>query len=134
MIGVFLGIKFAALQLQEQGSHGSIICTASVAGMSSSSSSRTAPPLTPGPCPARFLGIRSGAGSTVYSASKAAVISLVQTTANQLAGTGIRVNAICPVRFTARLARSRSFAHPPTHPPAHPPARPTSLRVSSRPA
>ena len=41
-------------------------------------------------------GIRSGTGSTAYSASKAAVVSIAQTCANQLAGTGIRVNAICP--------------------------------------
>lgn len=51
---------------------GSIICTASVAGL------------------------RSNAGSTAYSASKAAVISIAQTTAFQLTGSGIRVNAICP--------------------------------------
>jgi NAD(P)-dependent dehydrogenase (short-subunit alcohol dehydrogenase family) len=51
---------------------GSIICTASVAGL------------------------RSGAGGVPYSASKAGVISLVQTAANQLYGTGVRVNAICP--------------------------------------
>lgn len=51
---------------------GSIICTASVAGL------------------------RSNAGSTDYSASKAAVVSIAQTTAYQLSGTGIRVNAICP--------------------------------------
>ena len=31
-----------------------------------------------------------------YSASKAGVISLVQTAANELAGTGVRINAICP--------------------------------------
>ena len=31
-----------------------------------------------------------------YSASKAGVISIAQTGANQLAGSGIRVNAICP--------------------------------------
>jgi NAD(P)-dependent dehydrogenase (short-subunit alcohol dehydrogenase family) len=31
-----------------------------------------------------------------YSASKAGVVNLVQTAAQQLAGTGIRVNAICP--------------------------------------
>lgn len=41
-------------------------------------------------------GIRSNAGSTDYSASKAAVKSLVQTTAYQLSGTGVRVNAIMP--------------------------------------
>lgn len=53
-------------------SNGSIIMTASVAG------------------------IRSGAGSVDYSASKAAVINLASTSAWQLARTNIRVNAICP--------------------------------------
>lgn len=45
---------------------------------------------------ASVAGIRSGAGSTPYSASKAAVINMVETVANQLAGSGIRVNAVCP--------------------------------------
>lgn len=53
-------------------SNGSIIATASVAG------------------------IRSNAGGSEYSASKAAVISLMQTCAYQLAGTGIRCNALAP--------------------------------------
>jgi NAD(P)-dependent dehydrogenase (short-subunit alcohol dehydrogenase family) len=55
----------------EQGG-GSIICTASVAGL------------------------RAGAGPHPYSASKAGLINLVQTAANSLVGTGVRVNAICP--------------------------------------
>ena len=41
-------------------------------------------------------GIRANAGPTAYSASKAGVISLVQDVANELYGTGVRVNAICP--------------------------------------
>jgi len=45
---------------------------------------------------ASVAGLRSNAGGTPYSASKAAVISLAQTTAYQLAGTNIRVNALCP--------------------------------------
>ncbi|KZZ87717.1 NAD(P)-binding domain protein [Ascosphaera apis ARSEF 7405] len=45
---------------------------------------------------ASVAGLRSNAGSTDYSASKAAVISLAQTVSFQLTGTGIRVNAICP--------------------------------------
>ena len=45
---------------------------------------------------ASVAGLRSNAGSTDYSASKAAVISLMQTTAWQLAGTGVRCNALCP--------------------------------------
>jgi NAD(P)-dependent dehydrogenase (short-subunit alcohol dehydrogenase family) len=71
LIGPFLGIKHAAMHMMEHGG-GSIVCTASVAGL------------------------RSGAGGAQYSASKAGVINLVQTSACQLAGTGVRVNAICP--------------------------------------
>ena len=70
-IGVFLALQAAARRMVEQRS-GSIICTASVAGL------------------------RSGAGGMPYSASKAGVISIVQTSVNQLAGTGVRVNAVCP--------------------------------------
>lgn len=71
LIGPFLAIKYAAPLIHERGG-GSIICTASVAGL------------------------RSGAGGAAYSASKAGVINLVQTAAQQLAGSGVRVNAICP--------------------------------------
>jgi len=70
LIGPFLAIKYAAPLMKERG--GSIICTASVAGL------------------------RSGAGGAAYSASKAGVINLVQTAAQQLSGSGIRVNAIAP--------------------------------------
>jgi NAD(P)-dependent dehydrogenase (short-subunit alcohol dehydrogenase family) len=45
---------------------------------------------------ASVAGLRSNAGSTPYSASKAAVVSLAQTSAFQLAGTNVRVNALCP--------------------------------------
>ncbi|KAI1374755.1 putative 3-oxoacyl-reductase FabG [Hypoxylon crocopeplum] len=74
---VFLAAKYAAPAMQKTSSSkptpaGSIIGTASVAGL------------------------RSNAGTTPYSASKAAVISLAQTIAYQLAGTGVRVNAVCP--------------------------------------
>lgn len=71
LIGPFLAIKHAAPVMAEA-SGGSIICTASVAGL------------------------RSGAGGPAYSASKAGVISLVRTAAQQLTGSNVRVNAICP--------------------------------------
>lgn len=71
LIGAFLLVKHAS-QVMIPAGKGSIICTASVAG------------------------IRSGAGGTPYSASKAGVINLAQTSANEFYGTGVRVNAICP--------------------------------------
>ena len=45
---------------------------------------------------ASSAGLRSNAGGTDYSASKAAVISIMQTSCYQLVGTGIRCNALCP--------------------------------------
>ncbi len=71
LIGTFLAIKHAARHMVGQ-RRGSIILTASVAGL------------------------RANAGGAPYSASKAGVISLAQTAANALLGTGVRVNAICP--------------------------------------
>lgn len=70
-VGVFLAIKHAVPHLTKQGS-GALLCTASVAGL------------------------RANAGGVDYSASKAGVISIVQTVAYQLYGTGVRINAICP--------------------------------------
>ncbi|WP_265529116.1 SDR family NAD(P)-dependent oxidoreductase [Sphingomicrobium marinum] len=70
-IGPAMAIKHAAPHMQKRGG-GSIIATASVAGL------------------------RSGAGGAAYTASKAAVINLVKIGAQQLTGSNIRVNAICP--------------------------------------
>jgi len=47
-------------------------------------------------CTASVAGLRAGAGGVPYSASKAGVINMVQTTAQLLAGRGIRVNAVAP--------------------------------------
>jgi NAD(P)-dependent dehydrogenase (short-subunit alcohol dehydrogenase family) len=69
--GVFLGIRAAARAMRPN-RRGSIINTASVAGLS------------------------GGFGPHDYSAAKAAIIHLTKTTANELGEDGIRVNAICP--------------------------------------
>ncbi len=45
---------------------------------------------------ASVAGIRSGAGSNAYSASKAALINFTQTSACDLGGFNVRVNAVCP--------------------------------------
>ena len=70
-VGVFLCVKQATPHFISQSS-GAIVCTASVAGL------------------------RANAGGVDYSASKAGVISMAQTVAYQLYGTGVRINAICP--------------------------------------
>jgi NAD(P)-dependent dehydrogenase (short-subunit alcohol dehydrogenase family) len=80
LLGTFLLAKHAAREMVKR-KRGSIICTASVAGL------------------------RSGAGGVPYSASKAGVISLVQTVANQLTGTGVRINAICPGLIETGMTR-----------------------------
>ncbi|KAK7511611.1 uncharacterized protein IWZ02DRAFT_486803 [Phyllosticta citriasiana] len=76
-LSVFLAAKYAAKAMTVTSASkpypsGSIVSTASVAGL------------------------RSNAGATDYSASKAAVISIMQTAAFQLTGSGVRCNAICP--------------------------------------
>ena len=78
--GVFLGMKHAARHMIAQGRGGSIINTASIAGLS------------------------GDGGPMVYSAAKAAVISLSRSGAVELAPEKIRVNAICPGFIATPLA------------------------------
>jgi len=70
--GVFLGVKHAGRTMRERGIHGSIISTASVAGLG------------------------GGRGPIAYSAAKAGVINLTRQAAIELAPLGIRVNCIAP--------------------------------------
>jgi len=71
LIGPFLAVKHSMPHMVKQQS-GAIVLTASVAGL------------------------KAGASGHPYAASKAGVISLVQTTAYSLTGTGVRINAVCP--------------------------------------
>ena len=72
LIGPWLMVKHAGKVMAQAGRGGSIILTASVAGL------------------------RSGAGGPPYSASKAGVINLAMVAAQQLSDTNVRVNALCP--------------------------------------
>jgi NAD(P)-dependent dehydrogenase (short-subunit alcohol dehydrogenase family) len=80
--GVFFGIKHGTRALRQQQQGGSIINTASIAGIS------------------------GGCGPLAYSAAKAAVINLSKAAAGQLAPDRIRVNAICPGFILTGLTRS----------------------------
>lgn len=81
LIGPMLAIQIGAPEIIKRGK-GAIVCTASVAGL------------------------RNGAGSPAYSASKAGVISLVLLAANNLAGTNVRVNGICPGLIETGMTQS----------------------------
>jgi len=84
---VFTGTKHAAKVMIEQGRGGSIINTASVAGLG------------------------GGAGPLAYSAAKAAVINMTYGSAVELAPYRIRVNAICPGLIHTPLALGRNADH-----------------------
>jgi NAD(P)-dependent dehydrogenase (short-subunit alcohol dehydrogenase family) len=82
--GVFLGVKHAARQMIAQGDGGSIVNTASVAG------------------------ITGGGGPAPYSAAKAAVVNFTRAVSTELAQHRIRINAICPGAIqTPLLAQGR---------------------------
>ena len=81
--GVFLGLKHASTRMKAQGRGGSIINTASVAG------------------------IGGGAGPHAYSAAKAAVANLSRAVSAEMAAHRIRVNAIAPGLIKTPLATGR---------------------------
>jgi NAD(P)-dependent dehydrogenase (short-subunit alcohol dehydrogenase family) len=81
--GVFLGVKHASNRMKAQGRGGSIINTASIAGMG------------------------GGAGPHAYSAAKAAVAHLSRAVSAELAAHRIRVNAIAPGMIKTPLAAGR---------------------------
>jgi NAD(P)-dependent dehydrogenase (short-subunit alcohol dehydrogenase family) len=83
--GVFLGIKHAAPVMRAQG-NGSIISTASVAGL------------------------KTGESPHLYSVAKAAVIHLTRSVSLELGEHGIRVNCICPGIVATPLAAGSSKA------------------------
>lgn len=94
VIGPALMVKHAGKTMVDKGRGGAIVLTASVAGLN------------------------SGAGPLTYSASKAGVINLAKTAAQQLTGSGVRVNAICPgltetgmTKPTFDYARSKDVMH-----------------------
>jgi NAD(P)-dependent dehydrogenase (short-subunit alcohol dehydrogenase family) len=80
LIGPFLAVKHSMPHMIRQ-QYGAIVCTASVAGL------------------------KAGASGHPYAASKAGVISLVQTTAYSLTGTGVRINAVCPGLIETGMTR-----------------------------
>ena len=88
--GVFLGTKYAARVMRQQGDGGAIINTASVAGLS------------------------GGCGPLAYSAAKAAVVNLTRASSTQLAPDRIRVNAICPGFILTGLTHNKDKPLAPT--------------------
>ena len=80
LLGAVLATKHVARPMQERRS-GAIVNTASVAG------------------------IRSGAGGNAYSASKAALINFTQTSACDLGGHNVRVNAVCPGLIETKMTQ-----------------------------
>jgi NAD(P)-dependent dehydrogenase (short-subunit alcohol dehydrogenase family) len=83
--GAFLCMRAVVPGMRERGA-GAIVTVASTAG-------RTGVPYT-----------------TAYTASKHAVIGLTRAVAAELAGTGVRVNAVCPT-FVRTDMTDRSIAH-----------------------
>jgi len=80
VLGAVYAVKYVSTHMMER-KQGSIVNTASVAG------------------------IRSGAGGNAYSASKAALINFTMTSACDLGGYNVRVNAVCPGLIETGMTR-----------------------------
>lgn len=91
--GVFWGLKYVLRVMAEQ-QHGSIVNTSSVAGL------------------------RGLPNTCVYNASKYAVIGFTKTAALEFAGSGVRVNAVCPALVNTRMMRSLEKGFSPDEPEA----------------
>ncbi|KAK4685711.1 hypothetical protein P7C73_g4435, partial [Tremellales sp. Uapishka_1] len=88
-LSAFLAVKYASVAMAKTCPDGgktipggSIILTASIAGL------------------------KANAGPTPYSASKAAVASIAQTSAYALTGQNVRVNAVCPGLIQTDMTRA----------------------------
>jgi NAD(P)-dependent dehydrogenase (short-subunit alcohol dehydrogenase family) len=80
--GVFLGLKYVLKQMLAQKNGGSIVNTASIAGLLGSP------------------------GMSAYVASKHAVLGLTKTASGEVARHGIRINAVCPGPIDTRMIHS----------------------------
>jgi NAD(P)-dependent dehydrogenase (short-subunit alcohol dehydrogenase family) len=77
--GVLFGCKAAIAAFERQGGGGSIVNTASVAGL-------------------------IGYGGVAYGATKGAVVGLTRTLAMEVAAQGIRINSVCPAGMPTRYS------------------------------
>lgn len=85
--GAFFTLQAAARRMKEKGRGGAIVVTASTNSWDGE------------------------AGLIAYNASKAGILGIVHTAANELGRYGIRVNAVCPGLIRTRLTDSY-FEHP----------------------
>lgn len=91
LIGPMLAIRHAAPAIAASGG-GAILCTSSIAGL------------------------RAGNSNPAYGASKAGLINVVQTSAKRLAGSQVRVNAICPGIIDTPMTTALTEGMPPDAP------------------